>query len=269
MKKIILFIYCSLFIVTINAQTQTQVTFYTSMGDFIVETEDSLAPITTTNFLNLVNQQFYDGIIFHRVINNFVIQGGDPTGTGSGGSGVTIPDEFHPLLSNVERTISMANSGPNTGTSQFFFNMKDNIYLDYNQSPLSSKHPVFGEVISGWNILEDIQVVAVNGSNRPIVDVVMDSVRVTYLHLDTKAITKANLSNFNIYPNPASGQINIELENVGQAKITLMDVLGNEVYSITSNSTLMKVDVSTYSKGIYFVKVESGNRISSEKIIIQ
>ena len=157
--------------------TISEVRFYTNKGDFVVELEDKLAPITSSNFLKLVNEKFYDGIIFHRVLQNFIIQGGDPTGTGSGGPGYSIQDEFHEDLSNIEKTISMANSGPNTGGSQFFFNMKDNTFLDYNESPTTSKHAVFGKVISGYSIVQTISNVSVNSQDRPITDVVIDSIR--------------------------------------------------------------------------------------------
>ena len=155
----------------------SEVRFYTNKGDFVVELEDKLAPITSSNFLKLVNEKFYDGIIFHRVLQNFIIQGGDPTGTGSGGPGYSIQDEFHEDLSNIEKTISMANSGPNTGGSQFFFNMKDNTFLDYNESPSTSKHAVFGKVISGYSIVQTISNVSVNSQDRPLTDVVIDSIR--------------------------------------------------------------------------------------------
>ena len=157
--------------------TISEVRFYTNKGDFVVELEDKLAPITSSNFLKLVNEKFYDGIIFHRVLQNFIIQGGDPTGTGSGGPGYSLQDEFHEDLSNIEKTISMANSGPNTGGSQFFFNMKDNTFLDYNESPSTSKHAVFGKVISGYSIVQTISNVSVNSQDRPLTDVVIDSIR--------------------------------------------------------------------------------------------
>lgn len=158
--------------------TISEVQFYTSKGNFVVQTEDRLAPITSKNFLKLVNQEFYDGIIFHRVIQNFIVQGGDPTGTGSGGPGYTIDDEFNLDLSNTEKTISMANTGAdNSGGSQFFFNMKDNTNLDSDKAPTSSAHAVFGKVIYGWSIVQDISNVAVNSSSRPNVDVVIDSIR--------------------------------------------------------------------------------------------
>ncbi len=133
MKKILIFCLAIAFALTTKiSYAQTEVTFYTSMGTFVAEMYDTLQPITVGNFVSLVNAKFYDGIIFHRVINNFMIQGGDPTGTGYGGPGYTIPDEFDPLASNVQKALAMANSGPNTGGSQFFINLVNNLYLDPN-----------------------------------------------------------------------------------------------------------------------------------------
>ena len=177
MKKFLLAILMLASVGTLKAQTN--VVFYTTEGDFMVLIHDDLAPITGDNFLDLVNDEFYDGIIFHRVIDNFIIQSGDPTGTGTGGPGYTIDDEFAPSLSNIEKTISMANSGPDTGGSQFFFNMVDNGFLDYDEAPLTSAHPVFGIVVENYNVVEDIAGVDVDGSDRPITEVVIDSIRVT------------------------------------------------------------------------------------------
>jgi len=267
MKKIIFFIYCSLIITSINAQTQ--VTFYTTKGDFVVEMEDVLAPITSTNFIDLVNQEFYDGIIFHRVINNFMIQGGDPTGTGSGGSGVTIPDEFHVSLSNIKKTISMANSGPNTGTSQFFINTVNNTFLDFDKAPLTSKHPVFGKVISGWNTVEDIETVTVNGSNKPLVDVVMDSVRIRDFPLSDNAISKSNKVQIKNYPNPSSGQFNIDFKEKDLRTIVLLDATGKKVFTTVNNTTEFQLDVTNYPKGIYFIKVTGSNSNYIEKMVLK
>ena len=108
---------------------QTKVNFYTTKGNFVVTLEDTLAPITAGNFKKLVKEKYYDGVIFHRIIQNFVIQGGD----GAAGK-LAIQDEFHPNLSNLQWTLSMANSGPNTGTTQFFINLKDNTFLDYDKA---------------------------------------------------------------------------------------------------------------------------------------
>ena len=101
--------------------------------------------------INLVTTNFYDGALFHRVIKNFMIQGGDVSPPPP-----PIVDEFDSTLSNIQKTISMANSGPNTGTCQFFINLVDNTYLDFDKPPFTSKHPVFGITISGFNIVEDI-----------------------------------------------------------------------------------------------------------------
>ena len=154
-------------------KSQTQVDVFTNYGDIRLEMYDALVPNTVNNFVNLVNQGFYDGVIFHRVIDNFMIQGGD-------GSPAPPPimDEFDSTLSNVQKTISMANSGPNTGTCQFFINLIDNTYLDFDKAPLTSKHPVFGITISGFNVVQAIGNVQTNFNDVPYVDVVMDSVRV-------------------------------------------------------------------------------------------
>jgi len=134
----------------------------TNMGDIKIELYDDM-PITAGNFKKLVEEGFYDGIIFHRVIEGFMIQGGDPKGTGTGGPGYTIDDEFKGRKNN-RGTLSMANSGPNTGGSQFFINLVNNNYLD-------SKHPVFGEVVNGMDVVDKIAKVKTSGGNRPVKEV--------------------------------------------------------------------------------------------------
>mgnify|MGYP001578667879 FL=1 len=168
-----IFIILILFFSSFNIKAQTQVDFFTNYGDFRVELYDSLVPITASNFINLVSTGFYDGALFHRVIKNFMIQGGDVSPPPP-----PIPDEFDSTLSNVQKTISMANSGPNTGTCQFFINLVDNTYLDFDKPPFTSKHPVFGITISGFNIVEDIGDVQTNFNDVPYIDVIMDSVRI-------------------------------------------------------------------------------------------
>ena len=167
-----------------NSKSQTQVDFYTNYGDFRVELYDSIVPITTSNFINLVSTNFYDGALFHRVIKNFMIQGGDVSPPPP-----PIPDEFDSTLSNIQKTISMANSGPNTGTCQFFINLVDNTYLDFDKPPFTSKHPVFGITISGFNIVEDIGDVQTNFNDVPYIDVIMDSVRIVGNQSSTNFIT--------------------------------------------------------------------------------
>ncbi len=128
----------------------------TNHGDIVIELYDDM-PITAGNFKGLVESGTYDGVIFHRVIKDFMIQGGDPTGTGMGDPKIPkIKDEFVPGHSNLPMTISMANAGPNTGSSQFFINLVDNSFLDYDKQPMTSKHPVFGEVVEGMDVVKEI-----------------------------------------------------------------------------------------------------------------
>lgn len=137
----------------------------TTMGDITLELYSDM-PITTENFLSLVEKGYYNNVIFHRVIDGFMIQGGDPTGTGMGGPGYKISDEFSHAGGNKNDrgTISMANAGPNTGGSQFFINLVDNNFLD-------SKHPAFGKVISGMDIVDAIAKVQTDSNDKPIQDV--------------------------------------------------------------------------------------------------
>lgn len=136
----------------------------TNMGDIKIKLYSDMS-ITAGNFEKLVNDGFYDGVIFHRVIDGFMIQGGDPTGTGMGGPGYAIKDEFKGHK-NKRGTIAMANSGPNTGGSQFFINLVDNNFLD-------TKHPVFGEVVSGMDVVDKIAKVKTDSSDRPREDVII------------------------------------------------------------------------------------------------
>ena len=138
----------------------TTVRLHTSMGDVTIELFDARMPITTENFRKLVEKKFYDGTIFHRVISGFMIQGGDPEGTGYGGPGYSIKDELPPDNRNARGTISMANSGPNTGGSQFFINVADNNRLD-------PKHPAFGKVVSGMDVVDQISKVPTDQMDRP------------------------------------------------------------------------------------------------------
>lgn len=156
----------------------------TNKGVIEIELYENQMPITAGNFAKLVDEGYYDGILFHRVIDGFMIQGGDPnTKTdevlkyGTGGPGYSIPDEHikGELLSNVRGTISMANSGPNSGGSQFFINLVDNVNLDFDKEPLSSKHPVFGRVITGMDVVDEIAKVETNMNNLPLESVVIES----------------------------------------------------------------------------------------------
>jgi peptidylprolyl isomerase len=131
----------------------------TTMGIISIKLASDM-PVTAGNFEKLVRQGYYDGVIFHRVIDGFMIQGGDPTGTGCGGPGYSIPDEFTPGNRNDRGTISMANAGPNTGGSQFFINLVNNNFLD-------DRHPVFGRVISGMDVVDAVAKVPKDFSDRP------------------------------------------------------------------------------------------------------
>jgi len=147
-----------------------RILLHTNMGDVVIELDKNM-PITAGNFESLVTKKYYDGVIFHRVIPGFMIQGGDSTGTGMGGPGYKIKDEFTPGNRNDRGTISMANAGANTGGSQFFINLVDNNFLD-------SKHPVFGEVISGMDVVDKIAKVETDGNDKPLKDVKMIKVSV-------------------------------------------------------------------------------------------
>ena len=126
-------------------------TFKTEKGDIVVELYADRAPRTVENFVNLARAGFYDGTTFHRVIGGFMAQGGDPTGTGTGGPGYQFGDEFHPSLRHDSPGIlSMANAGPGTNGSQFF--------LTYGPTPhLDDRHSVFGRVSSGMDVLQSIR----------------------------------------------------------------------------------------------------------------
>jgi cyclophilin family peptidyl-prolyl cis-trans isomerase len=125
--------------------------FKTEKGDIVVELFADRAPRTVENFVNLARAGFYDGTTFHRVIGGFMAQGGDPTGTGTGGPGYEFDDEFHPSLRHdAAGILSMANAGPGTNGSQFF--------LTYGPTPhLDNKHSVFGRVTSGLDVLTSLR----------------------------------------------------------------------------------------------------------------
>jgi peptidylprolyl isomerase len=142
----------------------------TNMGEITLELYADM-PITAGNFEKLVEKGFYDGTIFHRIIDGFMIQGGDPTGTGRGGPGYAIKDEFTRKNKNNRGTISMANAGPNTGGSQFFINLVDNNYLD-------KAHPVFGKVVEGMDVVEAMGKVKTGPGDRPVKEVKIESAKV-------------------------------------------------------------------------------------------
>jgi len=153
--------------------TNSTAEFHTNHGDFKVELFDDRAPQTARNFRDLAEKGYFDGLVFHRVIDGFMIQGGCPKGTGTGGPGYTIKDEFHAeLRHDTEGILSMANAGPNTGGSQFFITLAPTPWLD-------RKHAVFGKVTSGIDVVRKIGKVKTGAADRPQEPVVMESVKIT------------------------------------------------------------------------------------------
>ena len=168
-------------------QPGTYARFNTSEGSFTIRLFDNDAPQTVANFVGLAEgskewkdpasgerkkEPFYDGVIFHRVINGFMIQGGDRLGQGTGGPGYKFADEFHPKLRHDRAGIlSMANSGPNTNGSQFFITLGPTPHLD-------NKHSVFGEVVEGLDVVKRIGAVATGRNDRPVKPVVMNTIRI-------------------------------------------------------------------------------------------
>jgi cyclophilin family peptidyl-prolyl cis-trans isomerase len=147
----------------------SQATMHTNHGPIELELHDDDAPKTVENFRKLAADGFYDGVIFHRVIPDFMIQGGDPTGTGSGGPGYQFEDEFNDH--KVERgALAMANAGPNTNGSQFFI-----MHSDY---PLPPSYTKFGRVIEGQDVVDKIATSPTDRGDRPTSDVVMEKVTI-------------------------------------------------------------------------------------------
>ena len=147
--------------------------FDTNMGEFEIELFEDKTPITTKNFIDLAQEGFYNGVIFHRIIDGFMIQGGDPTGTGMGGPGYTIEDEFTPELTHEsEGILSMANTGrPHTGGSQFFITLVATPWLD-------GHHTVFGKVVKGIEVVREIGHVKTGPQDRPVHDVVINKITI-------------------------------------------------------------------------------------------
>ncbi len=163
---------------TINSNitnNEHMVTIQTNKGTIVFDTYDADAPNTVNNFITLANKGFYNGTIFHRVIEGFMIQGGDPTGTGTGGPGYTFADELNSSTPSyqagyIRGTVAMANAGPNTNGSQFFIMQKD--------TPLPHSYTIFGHVISGMDVVDAIAATQVDGADKPLTPVVMEKVTV-------------------------------------------------------------------------------------------
>lgn len=183
MKKLMtlgLMILCAISVMACSSEAKTEqvavplkpatAVFETSMGTFEIKLATELAPKTCENFIELAKKGYYNGIIFHRVIDNFMIQGGDPTGTGRGGPGYTIKDEFSSKLTHDGAgVLSMANAGPNTGGSQFFITLRECPWLD-------GKHAVFGKVTKGMDVVYKIGHVKTDGNDKPLEAVTIKSI---------------------------------------------------------------------------------------------
>lgn len=177
-------------------------TIKTNHGDIVVQLFPEEAPKTVENFVALAEKGYYNGVIFHRVIPDFMIQGGDPTGTGMGGEssfGGNFGDEFSPELFNINGALSMANAGPDTNGSQFFIVTNEHVddgmisqmktagypeeiidaYKNGGTPWLDFRHTVFGQVISGMDVVKEISKVKKNSQDKPDEDVVMQSVEIT------------------------------------------------------------------------------------------
>lgn len=181
--------------------TGPKATIKTNHGDITIQLFSEQAPKTVENFVALAKDGYYDGIIFHRVIPDFMIQGGDPTGTGTGGEssfGGSFEDEFSPEVFNLNGALSMANAGPNTNGSQFFIVSNENVpaqmvgqmqdagypaevveaYKNGGTPWLDFRHTVFGQVLDGMDVVKEIGSVDRDASDRPTEDVVMETVTI-------------------------------------------------------------------------------------------
>lgn len=187
----------------LDKQTGTTATIKTNKGDITLQLFDKLAPKTVKNFVELAQDGYYDGVIFHRVIPNFMIQGGDPTGTGRGGKsiyGEQFEDEFSDQLFNLRGALSMANAGPNTNGSQFFIVTMNEVpaqmvgqleaagfpaeiidaYKERGGTPwLDNKHTVFGHLIAGEDVAQAIQNVKRDAADKPLEDVTIETIDIS------------------------------------------------------------------------------------------
>jgi len=168
-------------LITLNENEKLIAKFSTNLGDFDIELFANRVPKTVENFVGLSLKHYYENVTFHRVIDNFMIQGGDPTGTGMGGDsywGGNFEDEFQPdLIHNTAGILSMANAGPNTNGSQFFITLVPTPWLN-------GKHSVFGKVITGLDVVQKIGKVKTNASDKPIEAVVIKKINIEKIILN-------------------------------------------------------------------------------------
>ena len=158
---------------TIDTDADYQAVIKTSKGDITVKLFASESPKTVNNFVVLAREGFYDGVIFHRVIKGFMLQGGDPTGTGRGGPGYKFDDELQASRDRGYKlgTLAMANAGPNTNGSQFFI-----MHADYGLPP---QYSVFGKTVDGLDIVDEIGNTATGAADKPVEDVVIQTIEIT------------------------------------------------------------------------------------------
>ncbi len=241
-----------------RAGAQTELTYYTSLGSFKVMLTDTLTPITVDSFKSRVAHKFYDGLIFHRVIDGFVIQGGDPNGNGTGGPGYATPDEFNANLKNVAGSLAMANSGPNTNGSQFYFNL-------VNNASLNNHYTVFGMVTTGFTVVQNIGHVATNSNDKPLTNVYIDSIRIT--HIPTSIHSVAGSIAAAVYPNPCRGMFTIDLPGIA-TKVELISTEGRLIYSATAKGRL-NIDLRSRPAGLYLLHIANENGSGESKVIVQ
>ncbi len=156
---------------TIDLDKSYTATLDTNHGEIVIELDPARSPQTVNNFVFLARDGYYDGVIFHRVIENFMIQGGDPTGTGSGGPGYKFRDEIEGAGAYGRGTVAMANAGPNTNGSQFF--------ICHTDVGLPHSYTIFGQVSSGLDTVDSIATTATDGRDRPESEVVINKVSIT------------------------------------------------------------------------------------------
>lgn len=252
-----------------NANAQTEVTFYvssadTSMGTITVALTDTLTPVTVDSFIERVAGKFYDGVLFHRVKEGFMIQGGDPTGTGTGGPGYTIPDEFHPSLKNVPGALAMANTGvANSGGCQFFINLVSNTHLN-------NKHTVFGMTLSGLDVADSIAHAPKDATTwRPTTDIVMDSVRITKYFSYPLSVTNAGKSmSISLYPNPNNGVFDIALPADITTKVEVLNMRGQLIY-INDAKGKATIDIHDRPAGLYLVRMSNAQGVAEQKVLVR
>jgi cyclophilin family peptidyl-prolyl cis-trans isomerase len=224
MQKYLLFILLPL---ALSSQAQTLADFYTVAGDFRVELREDLMPITANNFIDLARTGFYDATIFHRVVADFVIQGGDPLGTGFGGPGYTIMDEYHVNMNHDSAgVIAMAKTAaPNSAGSQFYFTLSPQPHLD-------GQYAAFGSCVQGLQVVLNIGKVAVNLDDQPLVPVVIDSIRI--VNTTSIGLEKPTQLPLEVFPNPFREQcfIRYEVKRPGPIRLRVFDMQGRMIRSL-------------------------------------